>query len=124
MKKRTLLLVLLLATAVLAGENIVTEYDKGIVRLADFETDNVHIIRLQEAAGALGGNVSELKREMASFKLQRSGEIAQLQASIDTMQRSWLAQMAALQISIDKLGSKFDKMDKITAAQVAVPEVQ
>lgn len=126
MKKRLLLLVLLLAVTAFAGDNLETNFSKGIVRYDDFPLDNIHILRLQEAATSLGGNVSELKREMADFQQKRTGEIAQLQESMDDMQRGVTAQVASLQNSIDQMGSRFDHAtEQISGAQaVQVKEVQ
>ncbi|VVB81988.1 Uncharacterised protein [uncultured archaeon] len=125
MKKRTLLLVLILATAVYAGQNLESNFTKGIVEYNDFPLDNIHILRLQEASTSLGGNVSELKREMAAFQEQRSREITNLQSTVDGYQRTMMAQIAVLQSSIDRLSGRLDyATEKISGAQVAEPEVQ
>jgi len=125
MKKRTLLLVLLLATAVFAGENLDSNFTRTTPQYNDFPLDNIHILRLQEASTSLGGNVSELKREMAIFQEQRSREIITLQSTVDNYQRTIMAQIAGLQNSVDRLASRLDNAaDKISGAQVADPEVQ
>ncbi|GEM_PF-2179510 len=126
MKKRTLLLVLLLATVVCAGNNIETDYQKTTPRYHDFPLDNIHILRLQDAATSLGGNVSELKKEMMDFQKKRSGEIEQLKESMDDMQRGVTAQVASLQNSIDQMGTRFDHAtERISGAQtVQIKEIQ
>ncbi len=109
MKKRFLLFVLLLATSVFAQQNI----------QSNISLDNVHILRLQEAAVSLGGNVTELKNEVARYQEQRSQEISNLQASMDSFQRTVTAQVGAMQGSVDGLSSRIDKISP--RPELAVP---
>ncbi len=110
MKKRLLFVVmLLLATSVFAQQNV----------QSNISLDNVHILRLQDAAASLGGNVTELKNEVARYQEQRSQEISNLQASIDSFQRSVTAQVGAMQGSVDGLSSRIDKISP--RPELAVP---
>ncbi|MBW2970509.1 hypothetical protein KY309_01850 [Candidatus Woesearchaeota archaeon] len=120
MKKRILLLVLILATTAFAAENLESNYTKGIVRLSDFPLDNIHILRLQEAATSLGGNVSHMETKLAAYNEQHMREFTKLQTSIENMQFTTLAQVAALQTAIDRATQRLDDAtDKITGMQVA-----
>lgn len=101
MKKGLLLFVLLLASSVFAQQNVIS----------DISLDNVHILRLQEAAASLGGNVTELRLTVERMEDRRSGEISQLQGSLDSFQRSLIAQVAALQVSVDALSSRVDEIN-------------
>ncbi len=116
MKKRLVLLALLLATAVFAQNNLDSNYTKTIPRYDDFPLDNIHIVRLQQAASALGGNVSALQGELRSYEEQRSREMSEMRGSLDSFQRSILAQVAALQNSVDSLSGR-----AINPPEVAVP---
>ena len=102
-------MMLLLATVVFAQQNIIS----------DIPLDNVHILRLQEAAASLGGNVTELKNEVVKYQQQRSQEIALLQANLDNFQRSMIAQMASVQGSVDALTARVEK--SAPPQQFAVP---
>lgn len=114
------MLVLLLATTAFASENLESNYTKGIVRLSDFPLDNIHILRLQEAATSLGGNVSHLETKLATYNEQHMREFTRLQASIENMQFTTLAQVAALQTAIDRATQRLDDAtDKITGMQAA-----
>ena len=120
MKKSVLLVVIVfLATAVFAAENLESNFTKTIPRYDDFPLDNIHILRLQEAATSLGGNVTEMKTEIQTMEERRSGEIAQLTGSIDSFQRSIIAQVASLQNSIQSLEGRIDKLSP--APEIAVP---
>ena len=112
MKKRLVFVVmLLLATGVLAANDTIPRYD-------DFPLDNIHILRLQEAATSLGGNVSELRQEMEAFQEKRTGEISELRGSLDSFQRSVIAQVASLQSSVQSLENSVGKLQR---PQIEVP---
>ena len=114
-----LLLVVMLSTAVFAAENLESNFTKTTPRLTDFPLDNVHILRLQEAAKSLGGNVSELREMVQNMEERRSGEISQLSGSLDSFQRSMIAQVASLQNSIESLEGRIDKISP--RPEMAVP---
>jgi len=103
------LLVLLLATVVFAQDNIEDDYVASTPRYNDFPLDNIHILRLQDAAKSLGGNVSELKEEVKKIEQRRSDEISRLEGSIDSLQRSIIAQVAGVQQSVDGISKRIDK---------------
>src|SRR3990172_7746478 len=119
MKKRLLLLVVMLSTAVFAAENLESNYTKTIPRYDDFPLDNIHILRLQDAAVSLGGNVSELRETVEQMEERRSGEISLLTGSLDSFQRSMIAQVAALQNSIESLEDRIDKISP--SPEMSVP---
>lgn len=106
MKKRLLVLIVLLSVAVCAEE--------GIPRYHDFPLDNIHILRLQEAASSLGGNVSDLKAEMRVFEEQQSREIREVRREMAKLQGAMTAQLNALQNEVAR-----GNPPKIQAAQVA-----
>jgi hypothetical protein len=111
MKKSVLFVVIvLLATGVFAAENLESNYTKTIPRYSDFPLDNIHILRLQDAAVSLGGNVSELRSTVEQMEERRSGEISLLTGSLDSFQRSMIAQVAALQNSIESLEDRIDSI--------------
>ncbi len=116
MKKRLVLLALLLATAVFAQNNLDSNYTKTIPRYDDFPLDNIHIVRLQQAASALGGNVSALQGELRAYEEQRSREMSEIRGSLDSFQRSIIAQVAQLQNSVDGLSGR-----AVSPPEVAVP---
>jgi hypothetical protein len=119
MQKRFVVMLLLLATGVFAAENIESNYTKTIPRYDDFPLDNIHILRLQEAATSLGGNVSELRQSVEEMEARRSGEIAQLQGAIDSFQRSIIAQVSGIQSSVEQLSNKIDRVGP--APEIAIP---
>ena len=118
------MLVVMLSTAVFAAENLDSNYTKEITRLTDFPLDNVHILRLQEAAASLGGNVTELREEVQKFEERRTGEISELRGSLDSFQRSIIAQVAAQQSSIDSLSNKIDAMKPVAPEFVVPAEIK
>lgn len=120
MKKRLLFVVMvLLASAVFAAENLESNFTKTIPRYQDFPLDNIHILRLQDAATSLGGNVSELKGEIKRIEERRSGEISQLTGNLDSFQRSLIAQISSLQNEIESLEARIDKL--IPSPEISVP---
>jgi len=122
MKKRIVLLLLLLATTAFAQENIVSDYTPGIPRYTDFPLDNIHILRLQDAAKSLGGNVSELRETVERMEERRSGEISELQGSLESFQRSMIAQVASVKDSVDRLSTRVEKPPQFEmAAEVKYP---
>lgn len=122
MKKRILLLVLLLATAVYAQSGIKSTVEGSIPRYSDFPLDNIHILRLQEAATSLGGNVTELRNENQAYQEHRSNEISQLQGSMDSFQRSTIAQVSQIQSTVDAIAKKVDARPSLESpAQISFP---
>jgi hypothetical protein len=119
MKKSVLLLVVMLAASVFAAENLESNFTKTIPRYDDFPLDNIHILRLQDAATSLGGNVSELRSMVQEMEERRSGEIAQLSGNIDSFQRSMIAQVSALQNSIESLEGRVDSLSP--RPEISVP---
>lgn len=125
--KKGVLFVLLLASIAFAQVNV--PYDStypnapamGITRYSDFPLDNIHILRLQEAATSLGGNVSLLKADLEQYNAGHKASQAQLdmklssiQAAMDQFQRTVLAQLSSMQNS----------RDSISGLAVASPDVQ
>jgi len=108
MKERLLLLALLLVTVVGAQNNIESNYENRIPRYDNISLDNIHILRLQEASLALGTNVSSLKEDLLVYEEQRANELSQLHGSMDSFQRSIIAQVSALQNSVDRLSDQVD----------------
>ena len=120
MKKSVLFVVIvLLATAAFAAENLESNFTKTTPRYDDFPLDNIHILRLQDAATSLGGNVSELRQMVEKMEERRSGEISQLSGNIDSFQRSMIAQVSSLQNSIESLEGRIDKLSP--SPEFAVP---
>ncbi len=120
--KKGVLLLLLLATAVFAQSGIKTAPENGVQRYSDFPLDNIHILRLQEAAASLGGNVTQLREENKAWQEQRSNEISQMQGSMDSFQRSMLANVAQIQSTVDAIAKKVDARPSLEmAAQVKFP---
>src|SRR3990172_12780588 len=119
MKKSVLFVVILLATGVFAAENLESNFTKTTPRYDDFPLDNIHILRLQDAATSLGGNVSELRQMVEKMEERRSGEISQLSGNIDSFQRSMIAQVSSLQNSIESLEGRIDKLSP--SPEFAVP---
>lgn len=70
---------------------------------SDIPLDNVHILRLQEAAASLGGNVTELKESMQEWQTSRSGEIQALRSDMAQFQVSIQSQITELKDQIKNL---------------------
>jgi len=102
------LLVLLLVTVVSAQEIQRPEYQKTIPRYTDFPLDNIHIVRLQEAASSLENNVQKIEEGLRADQERQSAQLSELRGNIDSFQRSVLANIAALQNSIDTLSARVD----------------
>ena len=113
------MLALLLATAVFAQDGVQSNYTKTIPRYDDFPLDNIHIVRLQQATTSLGGNVSALQSDLRTYEEMRSREISELRGSVDSFQRSLVAQMSVLQQSIDALANRVDR--EKPAPEIALP---
>ncbi|MBI4146545.1 hypothetical protein HY489_04360 [Candidatus Woesearchaeota archaeon] len=123
---KRLLLFVLLAVSVVAQANV--PYDsqypsistdqvgnQNIQRFSDFPLDNIHILRLQEAATSLGGNVSLLRTDLQKYQQDnqqqqslQAEELSRLRGSMDVFQRSTLAQVSGLQSAIEELSKKAD----------------
>jgi len=107
MQKRVLLLILLCASLALAAENLESDYEPSDTRLIpeyhDFPLDNIHILRLQDAARQLGGNVSILKHDLAEYEAQRAQEIKELKSGMGVMESRMIAQMQGMQAAIDQI---------------------
>ncbi len=112
---------LLLATAVFAQNNLESNFTKTIPRYDDFPLDNIHILRLQDAAVSLGGNVSALKEEVSVYQEERSREIVELSGIVDNFQRSLIAQVSSLESSVDRLS---DRVDNRISGLAANPELE
>lgn len=125
--KKGVLLVLLLASFVSAQVNV--PYDSvypeapanKITRFSDFPLDNIHILRLQEAATSLGGNVSILKDDLEQYnaghkqaQAQLDSKLSSLQSNMEQFQRTVLAQLSSMQNS----------MGPVSGLAVAAPQVQ
>lgn len=116
------MLALLLATAVFAQQNLITNTSGEIKRYSDFPLDNIHILRLQDAAISLGGNVTELRNENRVWQEQRTNEISQLQGQMDSFQRSMLANVVQIQSTVDAIANKVDARPSLEApAQIRFP---
>lgn len=116
------MLALLLATTVFAQQNLITNTSGEIKRYSDFPLDNIHILRLQDAAISLGGNVSELRNENRAWQEQRTNEISQLQGQMDSFQRSMLANVAQIQSTVDAIAKKVDARPSLEApTQIKFP---
>lgn len=115
-------MILLCTALVSAAENLESDYDRMTdVRLIpeyhDFPLDNIHILRLQDAAKALGGNVSLLKNDLAQYEEQRSAEYRELKDSVREFESRVLTQMQGMQAAIDEV----DGRDPVPVPQVQVP---
>jgi hypothetical protein len=121
--KKGVLLLLLLVTSVFAAENLYSNYTKEVIpRYTDFPLDNIHILRLQEAAVSLGGNVTELREQNKEWQELRSNEISQLQGQMDSFQRSMLANVAQIQSTVDAIANKVDASPQLEMpAEVKFP---
>lgn len=91
---------LLLATSVLAQENLQSSYEDVIPRYNDFPLDNIHILRLQDAAVSLGGNVSEMNAELTRFETQHTAEIQAMRTEIRALDEKLTSQMLGLQNAV------------------------
>lgn len=109
MKRGYLLIVLLLAVGVTAQVNV--PYDsvypsvntsEGITRFSDFPLDNIHILRLQEAATSLGGNVSQLQLEQARHLQDQEQELQDLKLTMRAFQLSVLNELQQMRGEIRK----------------------
>lgn len=110
MQKRVLLLILVLATAVSAGQNIGGEANqRAIPEYHDFPLDNIHILRLQDAARQLGGNVSLLKNDLAQYEAERAQEAQQLKSSVDSFEQRVMLQMQGMQAAIDEVAREVNE---------------
>jgi len=106
MKKGLIIGVLLLILNIslcYGAENLKSDYQKAIPEYHDFPLDNIHILRLQDAATSLGGNVSELRKTVEEMEARRSGEIAQLENSIKTFENKITAQVVAVQGAVENI---------------------
>ena len=114
MKKSGFLIFLFCSLSVFAQVNV--PYDStypnapgmGITRYSDFPLDNIHILRLQEAASSLGGNVTLLKTDLAKYDAEHKSaqrsldqKLSSLESNIDAFQRTVLAQLSSLQTAMD-----------------------
>jgi hypothetical protein len=70
---------------------------------SDIPLDNVHILRLQEAAANLGGNVTELRESMQDWQTQRSGEIQSLRSDMAQFQVSIQSQITEVKDQIKNI---------------------
>lgn len=95
MLKRVIVLCILFlcAQAVFAQQNV----------FSDIPLDNVHILRLQDAAANLGGNVSALRESMQEWQNQRSGEIQSLRSDMAQFQVSVQSQITELKDEIKNI---------------------
>ncbi len=100
MQKRLLVVFLLLATSVFAQQNLPSNYEDVIPRYNDFPLDNIHILRLQDAAVSLGGNVTEMKVELIRFETQHSEEIQAMRAEVRALDEKLTSQMLGLQNAV------------------------
>jgi Sec-independent protein translocase protein TatA len=93
MLKRVIVLCILCASIVFAQQNI----------FSDIPLDNVHILRLQEAAANLGGNVTELKESMQEWQTERAGEIQSLRSDMAQFQVSLQSQITELKDQVKNM---------------------
>ncbi len=90
MKKRLwVVIVILLAASAFALEPVVSEHIKEeplppTVRFTNFETDNVHILRLQNFTRAVVSEVGDLRTEFDNMHVQ----LARIQMQLEELQRS------------------------------------
>src|SRR3990167_6075580 len=90
--KNGVLFVLLLASIAFAQVNV--PYDStypnapgmGITRYSDFPLDNIHILRLQEAASSLGGNVTLLKTDLAKYDAEHKSAQRSLDQKLSSLE--------------------------------------
>ncbi|HLF55163.1 MAG TPA: hypothetical protein VI612_05600 [Candidatus Nanoarchaeia archaeon] len=102
--KKGLLLVVLLAT-IAYGEVIESNFST-IPRYSDFPLDNIHILRLQEASTSLGGNVSEMRQMLATFKDEQNAQMAEVRSTMDSLQRSMSERIAGMQSAVDSFSQR------------------
>lgn len=93
MLKRVIFLCILCAMTVFAQQNV----------FSDIPLDNVHILRLQEAAASLGGNVTELRESMQEWQTERSGEVQSLRSDMAQFQVSLQSQITELKDQIKNI---------------------
>ncbi len=93
MLKRVIVLCILCASMVFAQQNV----------FSDIPLDNIHILRLQEAAANLGGNVTELRESMQEWQTERSGEVQALRSDMAQFQVSLQSQITELKDQVKNL---------------------
>jgi len=117
--KKGLLILLVLTTAVFAQNNLESDYQKTIPRYNDFPLDNIHIVRLQQASSSLSNNVSALNKDMRDFEERHITSLSELRGNLDSFQRSMIAQVSAVQNSIEGLSNRLDEVSP--RPELAVP---
>lgn len=121
MQKRLVVIVLLLSLAAFAAENLESDFEPGIPRYHDFPLDNIHILRLQDAASALGGNVSLLKNDLHTYETQRSREIQELRDSVNRVEGRLMSQIQGMQAAIDVAAQNRPNVDVPAPPQQGMP---
>jgi len=137
MQKRLVLFVLLLSSIASAQVLYDSTYpavtsdqvgNNTIPRFSDFPLDNIHILRLQEAATSLGGNVSILRTDLQGYQAEQSKvqldqgrQLTQLSTSFDTFERSTLAQLGAMQNSLATLTARNDNPPQLQVPAANFP---
>lgn len=99
-----LLFILLLLPAVFA-----VEQPTPIPRYSDFPLDNIHILRLQDAAKSIASNVSMLEDEIIDFKITQTEQLNAFRKTLEEYNRMHSQQFRSLE-------------EKLTQTQVSPPE--
>lgn len=87
------MLCILCATMVFAQQNV----------WSDISLDNVHILRLQDAAKELGGNVTLLRESMNEWQAQREADVQALRSDMAQFQVSMQSQITELKDQIKNM---------------------
>lgn len=114
--KKGLLILLLLSTVVLAQQEATP-----IPRYSDFPLDNIHILRLQEAAASISDNVSTLQEEIADFKVAQTEELKQMQGTLTDFKRTQTTQLANLQEQMTELEERIGRQPRTEVPESRIP---
>lgn len=114
--KKGLLILLLLSTVVLAQQEATP-----IPRYTDFPLDNIHILRLQEAAESISDNVSTLQAEIAGFKTAQTEELKQMHNALNEFKRIQTTQLAGLQEQMNDLQERIGRQPRTEVPESRIP---
>ena len=101
MQKRGLvigMLVLLLSSSVSAVPSGFSLQSAGTARYTDFETDNIHILRLQNFTRAVVEEVGGLEKNLQDL----SSKLDAIESQLDELKKSWNPHMMIPRMHLDR----------------------